>query len=63
MIYLIETPSGRKAYYSFRRLLQEENIEDICKKSGDKVPARNTLPVRIAFNQITIMIVELDERL
>jgi hypothetical protein len=63
MIYLIERPSGRKAYYSFRRLLQEENIEEICKKYGDTIPARNTLPVRIASDQIVIMKVDVDERL
>jgi hypothetical protein len=63
MMFLIEKPSGFKAYYSFRRLIKEERIEEICAKSGDKVPVKNNLPKTIAYNQITIRELEVDERL
>lgn len=63
MIYLVTKPSGKQGYNSFRRLLKEENIEAMCKKTGEEIPKRNDLPRKIAYNQITIEIVEVDERL
>lgn len=62
-IFLIERPAGKKAYFSFNRLIKEENLEEMCKKSGDKVPVKNQLPVTVCFNQIKISRVEVDERL
>jgi hypothetical protein len=62
-IYLIEKPAGKQSYFSFNRLIKEENLEEMCKKSGDKVPVKNGLPVTICFNQIKISRVEVDERL
>ena len=61
-MYLITKPGYKIGYYSFSRLLKEERIKEICEKSGDKVPDKSDLPVRIVFNQITIEKIEVDER-
>ena len=63
MIYLITKPSGKVAYYSFKRLLKDENIDAICKKTGEPIPDKNNLPVRLAYNQIKIEEIELNEKL
>ena len=62
-MYLITKPEGKKAYYSFKRLMKEENIEAYCLKGHDKIPTKDNLPARIAFNQILIEEIELDERI
>jgi len=62
MIYLITINNRKKAYYSFSRLIKEENLVDICSKYHEKVPTKNDLPVTLIFGKIKIEKVELDER-
>lgn len=62
-MYLITKQGKKKGYYSFSRLIKEENIKDICDKYHEKVPKKPDLPVSIIFNQITIEEVEIDERI
>lgn len=42
--------------------MKEERIEEICGKVQDEVPTKEKLPVTIAFNQIRIDVMEVDER-
>lgn len=62
-IYTIKKPGHFLGYLSFKRLMKEERIEEICKKVQDKVPTKDELPAIIAFNQITISTLEVDERI
>lgn len=62
-MYLIHKPGGRKGYYSFSRLIKEESIKTYCFKTGEEVPTKDNLPVRIAHNQILIEEIEIDERI
>lgn len=62
-VYLIHKPGYKKVYYSFRRLLKEEALEEKVKKTGEAVPDKDHLPVRILYNQVTIERVEVDERI
>lgn len=43
--------------------MKEEEIEELCRKLGNTVPTKSTLPARITFNQITIEKIEVDERI
>lgn len=61
-IYTIKKPGYFLGYFSFKRLMKEERIEEICAKVQDKVPTKEKLPVTIAFNQIRIDVMEVDER-
>jgi hypothetical protein len=61
-VYLIEKAKIKKCYYSFKRLLKEENIEDICSRHHEKLPTKENLPVSLIFGKIKIERVELDER-
>lgn len=62
-IYTIKKPGYTKGYFSFKRLLKEERIEEICNKVQDKTPDKDDLPIKLAFNQIDLNIIEVDERI
>jgi hypothetical protein len=61
-IYIIEKNNVKRAYFSFSRLMSEENIETYCKTFGDQIPVKNNLPVSIAIGRIIISCMEVDER-
>lgn len=61
-IYIIEKNQTKRAYLSFNRLMQEENIDLYCKSFGDQMPVKNNLPVSLAVGQITISSMDVDER-
>lgn len=61
-MYLITRQKYKKGYISFRRLLKEEMIEEICNKYHDNVPDKKSLPASICLNQIHIEEIEVDER-
>jgi hypothetical protein len=56
-IFVIEKPGYKIGYFSFNRLLKENRqvIPESVKKSD--------LPVKIAFNQVLIYELEVDDRL
>jgi hypothetical protein len=62
-VYTIKKHGYFTGYLSFRRLMKEERIAEICEKVQDKVPEKEKLPVKIAFNQIEIGFIDVDERI
>lgn len=62
-IYTIKKSGYHKGYFSFNRLMKEERIEEICKKTYDDIPKKEKLPVTIAFNQIHLDVIDVDERI
>jgi len=57
-IYTIKKPGYFTGYFSFEKLMKKERIKEICGKVQDKVPTKEKLPVKIAFNQIEIGVMD-----